>query len=86
MALLAGNAVILKMASQTQHIGLAFTRLMESAGLPPGVFYYINIPGSAAGDLLLEQGVDKLFFTGSVGVGQYLMKKASDTLTPDVQG
>ncbi|MGE5389993.1 MAG: aldehyde dehydrogenase family protein [Deltaproteobacteria bacterium] len=82
MALLAGNAVILKMATQTQLTGLAFKKCIESAGLPPGVFNYVNIPGSAAGDMILENGVDKLFFTGSVPVGQYLMKKASETLTP----
>jgi len=82
MALLSGNTVILKMATQSQLIGLAFKRCMESAGLPPGVFNYVNIPGSAAGDMILEHGIDKLFFTGSVPVGQYLMKKASETLTP----
>jgi len=31
---------------------------------------------------LLEAGVDKIFFTGSVAVGKYLMRKAADTLTP----
>jgi len=46
------------------------------------VFTYLNLPGSVAGDALLESGVDKLFFTGSVPVGKYLMKKASETLTP----
>jgi len=82
MALLAGNAVIIKMATQTQLVGLAFKQCVESAGLPAGVFNYVNIPGSAVGDMILENGVDKLFFTGSVRVGQYLMKKASENLTP----
>ncbi|MGE5397371.1 MAG: aldehyde dehydrogenase family protein, partial [Chitinophagales bacterium] len=82
MALLAGNTVILKTATQTQLVGLALKRCIESAGLPPGVFNYVNIPGSIAGDMILDNGVDKLFFTGSVPVGKYLMKKAADTLTP----
>jgi succinate-semialdehyde dehydrogenase/glutarate-semialdehyde dehydrogenase len=82
MALLAGNAVILKTATQTQLVGLALKKCIESAGLPAGVFSFINLPGSLAGDLLLENGVDKLFFTGSVPVGKYLMNKAAQSLTP----
>ena len=82
MALLAGNAVILKTASQTQMVGLALKQCFASIGLPDGLFSFINIPGSQAGDMLLGSGIDKLFFTGSVAVGQYLMGKAASTLTP----
>jgi acyl-CoA reductase-like NAD-dependent aldehyde dehydrogenase len=82
MALLAGNAVILKCASETQAVGHALKECIESAGLPKDVFTYINLPGSVAGDAFLEAGIDKLFFTGSVPIGKYLMKKASETLTP----
>ena len=38
--------------------------------------------GRLAGDALLEGGIDKLFFTGSVPVGKKLMAKAAETLTP----
>lgn len=82
MNLLAGNGVLLKTASETQHIGLALKECIESAGLPDGLFHYLNLPGRIAGDAFLQEGVDKLFFTGSVAVGKYLMKKASETLTP----
>ena len=82
MALLAGNAVILKAATETQVVGHTLRECIEAAGLPDGVFTYLNLPGSVAGDAFLESGVDKLFFTGSVPVGKYLMKKASETLTP----
>jgi acyl-CoA reductase-like NAD-dependent aldehyde dehydrogenase len=82
MALLAGNAVILKTASETQFVGHLLKQCVESAGLPENIFTYVNIPGSVAGDAFLEAGIDKLFFTGSVAVGKYLMKKASETLTP----
>lgn len=84
MGLLAGNAVILKTASETQVVGHILKECIESAGLPKDVFTYINLPGRVAGDAFLEAGVDKLFFTGSVSVGKYLMKKASETLTPFV--
>lgn len=82
MALLAGNAVILKVASETQLVGQEIKNAVESANLPDGIFNYINLPGKIAGNALLENGIDKLFFTGSVAVGKYLMKKASETLTP----
>lgn len=82
MALLAGNAVILKAASETQAVGHLLKATIEAAGLPRDVFTYVNLAGSLAGDAFLEGGVDKLFFTGSVAIGKYLMKKASETLTP----
>lgn len=82
MALLAGNAVVLKTASETQMVGRKLEECFRAADLPEKVFNYVNLPGKIAGDTLLEAGVDKIFFTGSVAVGKYLMKKASDTLTP----
>ncbi len=84
MALLAGNAVILKTASETQQVGLKLKELFEKAGIPENVFNYVNIPGRIAGELFLKGGVDKLFFTGSVAVGKKLMSLAGDTLTPVV--
>lgn len=82
MGLLAGNAVILKTASETQAVGLALKACIEAADLPEGLFSFINMPGRVAGDAFLESGIDKLFFTGSVPVGKSLMAKAAETLTP----
>ena len=84
MGLLAGNTVILKTASETQVVGHVLKECIEYAGLPENVFTYINMPGSKAGDAFIDAGVDKLFFTGSVPVGKYLMKKASEKLIPVV--
>lgn len=81
-ALLAGNAVILKTATETQMVGLELKNAIEYAGLPDNVFHFINLPGKIAGDAFLESGINKLFFTGSVEVGKYLMKKSAETLTP----
>jgi len=82
MGLLAGNAVILKVATETQLTGLALKSVIESAGLPDGIFHYLNLPGRVAGEGFLKNGVDKLFFTGSVPVGKRLMAMAAETLTP----
>jgi succinate-semialdehyde dehydrogenase/glutarate-semialdehyde dehydrogenase len=84
MALLAGNAVILKVASQTQLVGGALEACFNRLDLPPGLFSHINLPGRAAGTALLESGVNKLFFTGSVSVGRTLMAQAANSLTPVV--
>ncbi len=81
-ALLAGNAVILKTASISQLVGHRIKTCIEAANLPEGVFTLINIPGKYAGDYLIDGGIDKLFFTGSVETGKYLMKKASEHLLP----
>ncbi len=82
MALAAGNAVLLKTATQTQLVGRALEHAVLAGGLPDGLFAHLNLPGRIAGDALLEAGIDKLFFTGSVPVGKQLMAKASETLTP----
>lgn len=82
MALLAGNGVILKVASQTQMVAQALAQAFAAAELPEGLFSCVNLPGPIAGDALLDAPVDKLFFTGSVAVGKELMAKAARTLTP----
>lgn len=82
MGLLAGNAVILKTASETQIVGLILKECLEAADLPEDLFTHINMPGRLIGDGLLDNGIDKLFFTGSMTVGKKLMAKASETLTP----
>ncbi|MFP4112877.1 MAG: aldehyde dehydrogenase family protein [Spirochaetota bacterium] len=81
-ALLAGNAVVLKVATQAQPIGEVFVRMMEHAGLPEGVFLLVALPGRVAGSALIHSGIAKLFFTGSVAVGKELMQEASSELLP----
>ena len=82
MGLLAGNAVILKTASETQMVGLILKEAFDFAGLPKSIFTYINLPGKIAGDAFIESGINKIFFTGSVSVGKYLMERAAKRLTP----
>lgn len=82
MGLLAGNAVILKTAGETAMVGRALERVFAHAGLPRGIFHYLNLPVPMAGEAIFEAGIDKLFFTGSVRVGKLLMRNAAETLTP----
>lgn len=82
MALLTGNAVILKVASDTPNVGRTLERLFQDSGLPPGVFGYVTVPGALAGPAFLDAGADKLFFTGSTAVGRTLASLAAPRLIP----
>jgi succinate-semialdehyde dehydrogenase/glutarate-semialdehyde dehydrogenase len=91
MALLAGNAVILKTAAASTAVGRLLAALFAAAGLPPGLFTQVEIPGREAGPAFINgdgagrgrpAGVDKLFFTGSTQVGRELMALAAGRLLP----
>jgi succinate-semialdehyde dehydrogenase/glutarate-semialdehyde dehydrogenase len=82
MALITGNGVILKVASQTKEVGVAIEKAVEAGGLPDGLYSLIDLPGTLAGDAFINGGIDKLFFTGSVAVGKELMAKAAPRLLP----
>jgi acyl-CoA reductase-like NAD-dependent aldehyde dehydrogenase len=68
LALMAGNGVVLKPASQTPLIGERIGRVLERAGLPEGLVRVIHGPGSGAA--LVDSSVAKVFFTGSVETGR----------------
>jgi succinate-semialdehyde dehydrogenase/glutarate-semialdehyde dehydrogenase len=82
MALLAGNTVLLKVARETPMVGELLKECFEAAGFPENVFNYVSAPGSITGDAFIDAGVNKIFFTGSVETGKYLMKQASKKLIP----
>jgi len=82
MALMAGNGVIFKMATETLQVGQLINEIIKAGEFPEDLFIQVNLPGRLAGDAFLNGGVNKLFFTGSVPVGKYLMAKAAESLTP----
>ncbi|TVR61255.1 MAG: aldehyde dehydrogenase family protein [Spirochaetaceae bacterium] len=81
-ALLAGNAVVLKVAGQAQPVGGLFAEMMRHAGIPDDVFSVVTMAGAVAGSAMIHSGIAKLFFTGSVAVGKRLMAEAADVLLP----
>ncbi|CAD2213103.1 succinate-semialdehyde dehydrogenase (NADP+) [Angomonas deanei] len=82
MGLMAGNGVVLKVASNVVHVGEFIDECIRAGDLPDGLFAHVNVPGATAGPAFLAAGIDKLFFTGSVPVGKQLMAEAAKTLTP----
>ncbi len=70
-ALLAGNAVILKPASDTPLLALKLAECLHEAGLPAGVFNVITGPGGSLGDALASHPrVSMISLTGSTEVGR----------------
>jgi len=69
-ALVTGNTVVFKPASDTPYMGLKLCELLHEAGLPAGVFNYVTGPGGTVGQELVDnEGVDGFVFTGSLDVG-----------------
>jgi acyl-CoA reductase-like NAD-dependent aldehyde dehydrogenase len=82
-ALVAGNAVVLKPSEFTTETGLLLDRLFDDAGLPPDVLQVL--PGArATGAALIEQGCDKIFFTGSEATGRKVAVECGARLIPCV--
>ncbi|MGD0553869.1 MAG: aldehyde dehydrogenase family protein [Streptosporangiaceae bacterium] len=76
-ALIAGNSVLLKAASQTPLIANWVSRLLTEAGLPDGVLQVITGRNSEISDTLLAYP-DAVTFTGSNEVGNYLRRTLAD--------
>jgi acyl-CoA reductase-like NAD-dependent aldehyde dehydrogenase len=68
-ALAAGNAVLYKPSEYAPLSGLALTRLLHEAGVPPEVMACLTGAGEV-GQALLAQELDGVFFTGSHATGQ----------------
>ena len=80
-ALIAGNAVILKHASQTILVGERFQKAMDAAGLPKGVFQNLVLTHEQTSKLLAGGRVDHCNFTGSVEGGRAVERAAAGTFT-----
>jgi acyl-CoA reductase-like NAD-dependent aldehyde dehydrogenase len=77
-ALMAGNAVVLKHAAQTQLVAERFAQAFAEAGLPEHVFQYLHISGRTAEALVRDRRIAHVAFTGSVAVGHAVSRAASD--------
>lgn len=83
MALVAGNAVVLKPSELTPFTALKIGEVFKQAKLPEGLFEIVTGDGST-GAALVEAGVDKVMFTGSVATGKRVAEAAAKHLTPVV--
>jgi len=76
-ALAAGNAVIVKPATDTPLSALKLTEVLLEAGLPPEAINTLTGSGGEIGDTLVtDRRVRKITFTGSRDVGEHICRTA----------
>ncbi|GEL94678.1 NAD-dependent succinate-semialdehyde dehydrogenase [Cellulomonas composti] len=78
-ALAAGCTVVVKPASLTPLTTLAFARILEDAGVPPGVVNVVTTSssGPVSEAIIRDPRLRKLSFTGSTQVGRLLLEQAA---------
>jgi len=77
-ALVCGNTVVFKPATLTPLSALNFVKILEEAGIPPGVVNLVTGGGGDVGNaLLVSDSVRIVSFTGSTDVGRTVSEKAA---------
>ena len=78
-AVVTGNTVVLKPASDTPEIAWAFFELLEEVGLPAGVVNFVTGSGSVVGDTMVRHARTRFIsFTGSKAVGIGINRLAAE--------
>jgi aldehyde dehydrogenase (NAD+) len=81
-ALVCGNSLVIKPASNTSLTAVQLVKALDETGLfPKGVINLVTGPGGAVGEEIASNPmVDKIAFTGSTEVGRRVMQLASGTV------
>ena len=77
-AILAGNAVILKIAPQTPLVAERYAEAFAAAGLPEGVFQFLHIDHDQVAEVIKDARIGFVAFTGSVAGGHAVQRAASE--------
>ena len=80
-ALIAGNAVVIKHATQTLLVGERIVRAFHEAGLPENVFVNVFLDHAGTEKLIAAGAFDFINFTGSVNGGRAIERAAAGTFT-----
>ena len=80
-ALMAGNTVVLKHASQTILVGERMVRAFNEAGVPEDVFMNIFLDHDTSSQLIADGQFNFINFTGSVEGGRSIERAAAGTFT-----
>jgi 1-pyrroline-5-carboxylate dehydrogenase len=82
-ALVTGNTVVLKGATDTPWAGRLLADVLRDAGFPPGVFNYVSGGGSVAGEALIAHPhLAGVTFTGSYNVGMHIFRTLANGRYP----
>jgi alpha-ketoglutaric semialdehyde dehydrogenase len=80
-ALVTGNTVVFKPASDTPHCATLLVELMAEAGFPPGTVNLVTGRGAEVGDAIVESpDVQVISFTGSSETGKAIALRAAKRL------
>ena len=80
-ALIAGNAVVLKHATQTLLVGERMANAFQSVGIPEAVFQNVFLNHQTTSELIANRSFGFVNFTGSVGGGRAMEEAAAGTFT-----
>ena len=80
-ALMAGNTVVLKHASQTLLVGERFVQAFNEAGVPEDVFMNVFLDHDTTTKLIANGAFNFINFTGSVEGGRNIERAAAGTFT-----
>lgn len=75
-ALLWGNTVVWKTASDTPATAAVFAEILQEAGVPDGVLNLLLGPGALGSELVADPRAEAVTFTGSVEVGHLIREKS----------
>ena len=82
-AIMAGNAIVLKPHEETPLAALALARIVEEAGIPPGVVNVVTGAGPVVGDALVRHPITAMVsVTGSVRGGREILAAAAQNIVP----
>lgn len=80
-AIIAGNTVVFKPASDTPLLAIELVKILEEAGIPAGVVNVVLGPGGSVGEAIIHNpGVKLISFTGSTAAGQQVAMEGAKTL------
>lgn len=83
-ALMAGNTMVLKHASNVTGCALAIERIFTRAGVPRGVFQTLVVSGARAEGLVADSRIAMVTLTGSTAVGQRVAARAGAAMKKGV--
>ena len=73
-ALVAGNGIVMKPASDTPLLTIKLVEILTEAGLPPGVINLVFGPGETVGAAIVHHpDIRAISFTGSLATGKWIM-------------
>lgn len=80
-ALITGNTIVVKPSVESPNNAIAFTKIVDKAGLPAGVFNLVTGRGGEVGnELASNPKVGMVSLTGSVPAGQKVMEAAAENI------